>query len=551
MNRWTTLTWLVLAGVWSGAGEAARGATPHTADGQTAVLLHVDETVPDSVAGGADFADASGGGRHASGYDIASGAIVLGTNGVTGGTDKALDLQAATGKRNAVEVLSVTNVFSGGSFTTELWVQNPGALATADVTLGRVLATVRFSAISWSLGLNSDGGLRLYGNNNGTSAYSTGGRGWESNRWYYVALVSDTNGQAAGKARYSFYRRALGEPLACLGSLVTNAAINNASSDRLQFGGATDAANAARMFKGQMDELHFSNAARTWAYLNAHSATSTLPAAHTVHVPDSDSLLLWHVDEKSAVNNTTLPDVDDASFFGHAGRAFYDGLDSTPQTVFLDVPGVDGAVGGGCALDRGSSSIACVQTLNTISSNSWGGGDFTVEGWVKGIGAAALSGTDADYGRVLFSNERLLGGTPANGAGWGLALLADGKIRLGSDTTRVTINNALTWDSSTWYYLALTVDTAAAGAGQARFTVYRGVGGSGTLETVGTATLPRVGVTSAGERFAVGSYASDTPERKLAFTFDEVQLSRVVRPFDYLRDHFRPTPQRGTVVLVL
>ncbi len=530
-----------------GLGTETRAAVVHVADEYSVALHHFDDTVPDQF-GDADFADSSGNGRHATGYDIGADAITMGTNGVTGGTDKGVFLNAASGKRTAISPYQVIGDYSGGPFTLEGWIKDPREIETAEGTLGRVIAELKFTPIAWSLGLASTGGFRLFGNNVNSFAHTTTARGWEAGRWYYVALVADTNGLPAGQARYDFYRRPLGGRLARVGSVITNAPVNNVNSDWLLYGGETGSVNT-RMFKGFMDEFHFSNTARPEAYLQAHSETSSVPDAATVHAPDDDSLLLWHADDTVFFNGSTLADAEDHSGRDNPGRALGDGLDKTPQSVYLNAVGVGSAAGGAIELRHDGANIACVRTERVIPAALWNGGDLTVELWVKGVGDTDLAGTDATYGRVLVSSERLLGATPANGTGWGLALDASGRIMLGSDTTRATLAADLAWDANTWYYLALTVEADGAGAGLSRFTVYRGAWPGRRLDTVGETALPNLGSPGTGSSFYVGSHDSDLASRKLDFVFDEVHLSRAVRSRDYLIQAFCGPPV-GTAVLI-
>ena len=530
-------TWALLTAGWAAAGIV------HSADADTVGLWHLDETAADGYVGGRDFHDSSANALDAFGYDITATQIVMGVSGVTGGSDKAVDMRGGDAARNLIESGSVASYFNGGNFTLETWIRNPGLLNTGDALIGRLIGWIRDGAIQLSLGVTTNGGLKMYSNNGSGFAYATEGRAWTTDTWYYVALVSDTNGQASGKALYTVYRRPLNGALSVLETVVTNA-VTSVSGATIEFASPQSAGN--RDFYGQMDELHFSKVARSFDYLDRNSTTSTVVNAFRVHVPDWESVVLWHLDETVAVNSETLPDVEDAGFYNNPGRAYRDGLDRAPQTVFLNTNGVAGA---GASFQLGTNDQANIVALHAVPTNNWGGGDFTVELWVKGIGDADLTGADATYGRVLVSNERLLGAVTANGAGWGLALDASGQFKLGSDTTRLTIANDLAWDKNTWYYIAMTADTSGGGAGQSVFTVYRGVLGAKQLATVGSVTLPDVGVSAGGETFSVGSYGSDLPSRKVDFFCDEVQFSRVVRPLDYLDYHFRGPP-KGTVITV-
>lgn len=244
----------------------------HASDTDTIALYHFDETTPDGFASGRDFEDAGFNGFDAFGFDIAPGQIILGQSALAG-LGNALHMVGPTNapeKRNAVTAVVDDNAWAGGSFTLEAWIKNPGSLANADFTTGRLIAQQRDSAIAWTFGLNPNGGFRLFGNTAGGVAHSTAGLTWENDLWYYVALVADTAGSGAGlgEARYSFYRATNGATaLTLVDSIIGNAATNVSASN---FRIAGETAASTRTFHGFIDEVHYSGVARSEQYLLAH-----------------------------------------------------------------------------------------------------------------------------------------------------------------------------------------------------------------------------------------------------------------------------------------
>lgn len=256
------------------SGPLSAAVIQHTPDANTLLLYHLNETTPNQYPDGADFADSnftgSPGPFDGFGFDIASDQIVMGQASLPGLGNSVRMLGPTASKRNAISAgsaFSGGNYWNGGSLTLEAWIMNP-LLTGADSTTGRVIAMSRNSSISFSYGLTTTGAMKAYGNVTGGSFnISTSGLTWEIDTWYYVALVVDTTGQEAGMAEYNFYRAAYGtESLSLL-----HTAIGQAPGDAdsgLTIGGETSA--NARTFQGYMDEVHFSNIARSEDYLSSY-----------------------------------------------------------------------------------------------------------------------------------------------------------------------------------------------------------------------------------------------------------------------------------------
>jgi hypothetical protein len=118
--------------------------------------------------------------------------------------------------------------------------------------------------------------MKTFGNVSGGSFnLSTSGLTWNPDTWYYVAMVVDTAGQEAGMAEFSFYRAAYGDTSLSLLYSAVGQAPGDANSG-LTIGGDTVA--NSRTFQGYIDEVQFSNIARSADYL----ATYAIPEPSTV-----------------------------------------------------------------------------------------------------------------------------------------------------------------------------------------------------------------------------------------------------------------------------
>ncbi len=248
----------------------AQSPSPHTRDASTLLLYHFDETAGGTAGGGtADFANAGSANYSGKGYDIAADQLILGGAGVFDKAVRFAGATAGTPKRNAISALNFASSgeYTGGSFTLEAWIKDP-YLTNASATQGRVIAQARDSAITWSFGLKANGGMLAMGNASGGSfSGSTAALSWASDTWYYVALTVNTDGQAAGMALYTFHRMELGgTSLTTVDSFVGAAPVNPGTAGFL-IGGNTSSGTTS--FGGWIDEVHYSDISRSYAYLAA------------------------------------------------------------------------------------------------------------------------------------------------------------------------------------------------------------------------------------------------------------------------------------------
>jgi hypothetical protein len=272
----------------------ARAAIIRTADADTVVLWHLDDTTPNQLPGGVnDFVDSSGNGYHGVGADIpavATDQIVMGQPGVLG---LSAQLNGPTANKRSFINRSgnIATEWTSNSFTFEAWIKNPGSLATADSAaaggVGRLIGFSRPSAVNWSLGIGSNGALRVFSNLAVGALTSftqvSSALTWDNNAWYYVALVSDDAATAnPDTAQWTVYRAKDGAT--SLTTVMSFEAKRTAAGNSVVAGGDNNSTDdtAKRAFHGFIDEVHFSNGARSVAYL-----TGAL-----VSVPEPSSLFL-------------------------------------------------------------------------------------------------------------------------------------------------------------------------------------------------------------------------------------------------------------------
>jgi len=222
MLRWTSALGLLLVVAPSG-----RAAQVHTADANTIVLWHLDET-----SNGAGFQDAGALSNTGFAFNASSPVTVFPGAASVPGLTNAVQFRptlATVGLQRATVVDNVAPFdeggWTGGSFTLEMWAMGISMteLSTAAPDFGRFLAGD--SRWDWSLGLTTNGAFRVRGD---PGTIQTAGLTWDSNTWYYIALVADTTGQTPGNALYSFYRGTNFAPsLTLVGSIVGLAVVND------------------------------------------------------------------------------------------------------------------------------------------------------------------------------------------------------------------------------------------------------------------------------------------------------------------------------------
>lgn len=255
------------AALMLGPPLASSGAAVRNPDEHTILLWHLEETVPDSVPGGMDFADASPNRLHAYGADFGSHGIVAGKAGVIG---RAVDLVAPNG-RNSIRNSRVTEEYWGdGSFTFEAWVRNPGSLESGDATTGRQIAAHEDRDTAWSLGIGRDGALIVHGDTRFHELqHRTTPLEWRPEVWYHVGLVSEASGSE--RAKYTIYRTPESAMRLTEAGSFTGAAVrlDGDNTNGLTVGGETNPDGSAdpTRFDGRVDEVHYSKVARSRDHL--------------------------------------------------------------------------------------------------------------------------------------------------------------------------------------------------------------------------------------------------------------------------------------------
>jgi uncharacterized repeat protein (TIGR01451 family) len=173
-----------------------------------------------------------------------------------------------------------TGEFPGGDFTAELWatgISDSELDSRADGTFGMYLIGQGRLGEDWALSLEFDGRFQLRFNRAGSGGgeqvvtFGNAGVDWDNDTWYYIALVADTNGQAAGMAEYTVYRRTgtAESGFEIIGTAVRPAVVSDGESF---FAGTSPSPGAvARVLDFTCDEVHYSKAARSQSYLESNS----------------------------------------------------------------------------------------------------------------------------------------------------------------------------------------------------------------------------------------------------------------------------------------
>lgn len=268
----------VLALAAGTAATSAQAAVVHSADANTTLLWHLNETNLTNTVN--DALDSSTNAIHGAvfndGLNNTPKTISAGSAGVTSDTgDGAYNFYGrSVSNRNVIRSANLPSM--SGAFTLEMWIKIPdfssyNAPNVVEPTTGAVLAYKRANSgggtIDWSLGLlptATSGSMqfRLY---KGTGGQSTAAVQLQANTWYYIALTSTPT--TGGMADYNIYYAVDGaSALTQAGSYsLAQAATASGQTDALFIGGYTT--GQFNNFNGFMDEVHFSNSARSQQYM--------------------------------------------------------------------------------------------------------------------------------------------------------------------------------------------------------------------------------------------------------------------------------------------
>jgi len=257
---------------------AAHAARPSVIDANTLLYWSFDE--------GADatsFADTSGNGRTGTPYSIGPTGITPGAEGVMG---NGLSMAGASAGSNIFNLVGYAGFseenFPTREFTVQAWIKAP--TAQGDDARGNIIATQRMAGANliWSLGVVSGDTpdavkLKLvFGNSSLT--YTTDDLVLGVSDWWMVALVA-TAAETENTQDYQlFLARNGATSLVNLGGLSAVEAQNwgdahvngrfSVGGDGLRISG-DNASEQARRYNGMIDEVIYSNVARSESYLLA------------------------------------------------------------------------------------------------------------------------------------------------------------------------------------------------------------------------------------------------------------------------------------------
>lgn len=289
------------------------------------------------------------------------------------------------------------------------------------------------------------------------------------------------------------------------------------------------------------------NRGAAWITVGVVSLTlAGVSRAAQEHIADANTLVLWHLEETNAVAGNY---VVDSGPLGNDATALNDGVNGSftataDQTVFHNVAGVPG-LGSGVQFTPlvpvDDNRKRATVRVTDVGVGEWPGGSFTLEMWVNGISMTELSTADSGFGRFLAAQSRW---------DWSLGLTTNGAFRLRGDPGTIQ-TDGLTWDSNTWYYIALVADTNGQASGNALYSFYRGTNFAPSLTLIGSVVGTAVVNNGAGSvsSFSIGSGVTPgAPNRTLTFFADEVHYSDVARSEIYLQDKLLPEPTTAALV---
>jgi len=270
----------------------------HVADSDTLVHWHFAETA--ASPGFPDTADSGPLGLNGDIYNDGLGPYIpkttfMDANGLAGSgiefagkANRGPNLGDAADYRSTVLTFALTtNHWSGGSFTSEMWVKgisNEQIESQADGNFGAYLMGQGRLGQDWALSIVwgfSKAGFMLRINrgpdtsNEVVRFFGSNSVDFDPSTWYYIALVSDTAGQTPGKARYTVYRRTgTGEGgFEVIQSRTMDEVVGDGGKggDYYFAGSSFNPGLICREIDYTADEVHYSRVARSQAYLESNS----------------------------------------------------------------------------------------------------------------------------------------------------------------------------------------------------------------------------------------------------------------------------------------
>jgi len=235
------------------AGLYAGPVTPYTADANTVVLYHLDES-----SGATTAVDSSG-----NGMDLSAGVSPFAGDSGPDGLGTSADFSDENPNKQLVRTLSASELaqFSPTQFTVEAWVRNPDSDKTDH---NGIIAYRNGGTDRFQFTINQDA-IRLDYIRDDTDAFYSGATSgaltWNEDEWYHVAVSYDANTAATGDSIIKFYRNSVNDTsqIANLVATLTNQPDLTPYSvgGRLRLGGFDGIGR--RNFGGLLDEVRYSN----------------------------------------------------------------------------------------------------------------------------------------------------------------------------------------------------------------------------------------------------------------------------------------------------
>jgi hypothetical protein len=238
--------------------------TPYTPDAGTQLLYHLDETT------GTTATDSSGHERNAT-----YGSQVLKGQAAQTGFGTAIQSQSSSSARTTFTDTGKGNtsfLYAGTTpdFTIEAWVKmkSPVVGSYAKVIDVQPVGSV---PIDYSLFIfNNAANPQTLSFGDATTAnkvFVGGGLTWDPNTWYHIAAVVHQDTLTPANSYIKLYRNAAGDltphVVASLSGATALLATNSSTADRMFDIGNYYGANGAYYFPGEIDDVRFSNVART------------------------------------------------------------------------------------------------------------------------------------------------------------------------------------------------------------------------------------------------------------------------------------------------
>ena len=260
------------------AGARANYVSPYTADANTVVLYHLDET-----AGATTAVDASG-----NGFDLTASTSPFDGGASANGLSTAPTFGKVDGGKQLRRTMTAPDLanFDTTSFTIEAWAKNPDLTSIGDhngiLAYRGSTGRFQFSVFGANTGANA-GKLNFNYNRDDTGAYygtiQSNGLTWETDKWYHVVVTYDSNTAAANDSIVTFYRNSIDDVSGIpqmVGQLTGQPDIEPLDAgSTLNLGGFET--NNQRNFAGYLDEVRWSNGVLT-SFNLAIPTPAALPA---------------------------------------------------------------------------------------------------------------------------------------------------------------------------------------------------------------------------------------------------------------------------------